>query len=627
MPPQWCGVEMCAVMSRWRSLRRAVLQGAVSFLACLVLQSQAGTLELREAQATVAVAGQTTRQTVSLPYHWDRHHKGLLGTATFEVPFELPMAPTVPWGLYVPRLGNAYEIWLNGTLLQRNGDLQHPNGSDFAKGPRHIVISAGLLDTRNLLRVHIRADVGRRGGLAPLTLGPEAEVYQHYLSDYRWRSTGSFIVVILSLLIGLVALALWATQVDVLVAGRHRRDRLYLLAALAELCWTVSVSDALLENPPLPWPWWGVVALVSTMGWMLSMILFCTEVAGWGRLAAVTWLRRWLALMLAASFVAGVGALVYGHAFAITLLYAAAGLTSLIFVSLFVWTAVRGASLSHKMVAMALLLNTLVGLRDLYVFRLSPTYGGNTFLRYSSVLFGLALGYIVITRFRAASRQARDLMVNMSARVAQKELELEQTYQRVEQLAREQERAGERTRILGDMHDGVGSHISTAIRQLESGRASKVEVLHTLRESLNQLKLSIDAMNLPQGDITALLANLRYRLEPRFKASDIVLQWDVDLLPLLPRFDHKAMRHLQFMVYEALSNVLQHAHASVLRIELRTTQQGGAQLQVIDNGCGFAPDCATGRGLSSLRERAAAIDVRLVIVSVPGNTVVGITLD
>jgi len=185
----------------------------------------------------------------------------------------------------------------------------------------------------------------------------------------------------------------------------------------------------------------------------------------------------------------------------------------------------------------------------------------------------------------------------------------------------------ERTRILRDMHDGVGSHISTAIRQLESGRATHSEVLHTLRDALDQLKLSIDAMNLLPGDITALLANLRYRLEPRFKASDIELQWDVDLLPSLARLDDKAMRQLQFMVFEALSNVLQHAHATQLRIELRSTPQGGAQLRVIDNGCGFEPDRVARRGLSSLRERAAAIDAGLVIASKPGNTVVEVVLN
>lgn len=43
----------------------------------------------------------------------------------------------------------------------------------------------------------------------------------------------------------------------------------------------------------------------------------------------------------------------------------------------------------------------------------------------------MALGYIVVSRFRAASAQARDLMANLAQRVAQKEQELEQTYGRL----------------------------------------------------------------------------------------------------------------------------------------------------------------------------------------------------
>ncbi len=268
-------------------LKRLLLCCCALVLAGLAVSANALTLELRQAQALVTVQGQTTRETVSLPYHWDRHHVGLAGEATFELPFELAEAPTVPFGLYLPRLGNAYEIWLNGILLQQNGDLQHDNGPDFAKAPRHIVISPGLLRTHNLFRVQIRADVGRRGGLAPLTLGPDEEVYPLYLHDYRWRSTGSFIVVIASLLIGLAAFALWATQVDAAGPGRPRRDPLYLYAGVAELCWTVAVSDAIIEHPPIPWPWWGMVALMAATVWVGSMILFCAEVAGWSRLRAV----------------------------------------------------------------------------------------------------------------------------------------------------------------------------------------------------------------------------------------------------------------------------------------------------------------------------------------------------
>lgn len=52
---------------------------------------------------------------------------------------------------------------------------------------------------------------------------------------------------------------------------------------------------------------------------------------------------------------------------------------------------------------------------------------------------------------------------------------------------------------------------------------------------------------------------MRYRMGPRFAGMGIELQWDVDLLPICEKLDGSAMSELQFMLFEALSNVLQHA--------------------------------------------------------------------
>ena len=616
----------------WAGLRRLLRQLGAPVLLCLAVQANALTLELREARASVTIQGQTTQLAVRLPYHWDRVHGGLQGVADFELPFTLAELPDKPYGLYVSRLGNAYEIWLNGVLLERNGDMRNFNGADYAKSPRFVDITPGLLRAENVFRVYIRVDKGRRGGLAPLVLGPEDEVQRLYERDYRWRTTGSMVVVVLSLLVGGVALALWATQAVPAkpgqAGGRPLRDRLYLLAAIAELSWTVNVGDALIETPPFGWPWWGMVTIAATAVWVCTMALFCIEVAGWGRHPLVRWLRRWILLLLAANPVVTAAALVHGYALALTLWYTALGLTCLALLPLFVHKAVRDGSIAHRMVAAALLVNTLVGMRDIYAFRVSATYGGTTMLRYSSILFGLALAYVVIARLRSTSGQVRDLLSGMAAQVKAKEIELQTSYQRVETLAREQARADERTRILRDMHDGVGSHISTAIRQLQSGKADASDVLHTLRDSLDHLKLSIDAMNVPPGDINALLANVRYRLEPRFLACDIRLTWDVDLLEPIAAMDASAMAQLQFMLFEAFSNVLQHANARTLCVlaHPRETPCRGVRLQIIDDGRGFDVDQPRGNGLSSMQERARGIGALLGLASAPGRTVVEITL-
>ena len=126
----------------------------------LVSPVQAQTLELTQARANVTLNGATTSQDLLLPYNWDINNKGQSGEAVFDLHFDLPEVPADPWGLYLPSLGNAYEIWLNGTLLERRGDLLHYNGADYAKVPRFVAISAGLIRTSNLIRVHIRADAG-----------------------------------------------------------------------------------------------------------------------------------------------------------------------------------------------------------------------------------------------------------------------------------------------------------------------------------------------------------------------------------------------------------------------------------------------------------------------------------
>jgi signal transduction histidine kinase len=609
----------------WRSASAGWQLSVLLGWLALVGVAQAQTQELTQARASVTVNGVTTIQNLQLPYHWDRFNKGQRGEAVFDLPFDLPESPVDPWGLYLPRLGNAYEIWLNGTLLQRQGDLLNYNGADYARVPRYVALSPALLRSSNLIRVHIRADVGRRGGLSALVVGPQEAVYAAYLRNYHWRGTSSLVVMAFSLVVGLMALSLWVTQTAPDHAGRTRRDPLYLFAGLAELFWTLAVSDALIENPPVPWPWWGALQVVALGAWGVNMALFCVEVAGWGRRPAALWFRRWLGLLMAASVGMAAWALGGGEPLALTLWYAVLGATLLSFGVFFLWQALRQASTAHRVVAVALLINVLFGLRDLYVFRINPTYAANTLLRYSSVLFGLALGYIVIARFRTASAQARDLLATLAARVSQKEVELAESYRILEILAREQERTAERTRILRDMHDGVGSHISSAIRQLQSGRVSQQELLQTLRDTLDQLKLSIDTMNLPPGDVTALLANLRYRLEPRLAASDIELQWGVDLLEPVRRLDAQAMRQLQFMVFEALSNVLQHAHASVLRIEATMTPQG-TRLRLVDNGCGFDATAPLRKGLQSMRERAQAIGATLSLHSTPGQTVVEILI-
>jgi signal transduction histidine kinase len=603
----------------WRNL-------AAAACALLAIAAGAATTELTDARATITVDGATTVTQVVLPYHLDREQGTRDAQAIFEMHFPAGAAAGADelFGLYVARIGNTAEIWLNDSLLAQLGDIRQSNAADYSKAPQYLSIPAQLLQPDNVIRIHLRGDGGRRGGLSTLVVGPEHEVRPLFERATRWRMNASLAVAVFSLLVGALALVLWATQFEA-GAGPAMRDSIYLSAGVAEFCWALRVGDTAIANPPLPWPAWGVVVTAAFAGWICCVALFCHHAAGWHRHPSMGWVRFALVTLFGSSILASSLSYTLHQPLFLTAWLGIANLFFIVYAAVYLVAAVRAPSTARLLVAVAGTLNVAVGVRDWIAIRISGDYSESTWIRYSSVLFGLALGYIVITRFRAASTQAHDLMVNLASRVSEKEQELSLSYARLAQLDREHARAAERTRILRDMHDGVGSHLSSAIRQLQSRRADREQVLQTLRDSLDQLKLSIDAMNLPQGDVTALLANLRYRLEPRFAASDVELQWHVDAMEAVRGFDGAAMRHLQFMLFEALSNVLQHAHARVLRIEARTAE-AGAQLKIIDDGRGFDVRRPLRRGLASMHERAAAIGAQLSFNSQPGRTVVEILL-
>ena len=572
---------------------------------------------------TRTVDGVTTRASLELPYHWDRQHGGRPGTAVFDLPFRLATAPDQPWGIFIARVGNSFEVRLNGKLLQTFGDLAQDGGADYAKAPIYMPVPAHLLQAgANVIEVRIHADSGRRAGLSRLVLGPATLVRDaFYEPAYAWRVTGAVLLTAFSVMVGTISLALWLTQTDPTTGGGQRRENIYLWAALAEFCWALRMADGAIRHPPLPWTAWGVLMTACYSGWAGSAVMFCQHLAGWQDRPGMQWLRRAALFVFTMPVIACYFALTRAEPRWLTgwLALEVAAVTA--YALFFMGATLRRPNLARVLVASVIALTVAVGTRDWLVIRLSHSYGDTTWVRYTSLLFALALLGIVVHRFRAASLQARDLLQTLAARVAQREGELSAAYGRLEIVAREQERLQERERILRDMHDGVGSHISAAIRQLQSGRASSDELLGTLRDSLDQLKLSIDSIHLPTGDVQAVLAGLRYRLAPRLASAGIALDWAVDALAPIERLDAAALRQLQFLLFEAVSNVLQHAEATALQIE--AAMQGDAvRIRVVDDGRGF--DAA--RLPRALTARAAAIGARLAVESRPGRTVVQIDL-
>lgn len=551
---------------------------------------------------------------ITLPLHWDIDYEGLSGEA--ELTLNLPvtreaLSAGVLQAAFISRLGVAYEIALNGEIVSRAGSLNERDRF-YAKHPVSFLLPPHLLrEGDNALRVRLRADAGYRAGMAPLIVGPVAEVMPLARRAAFWRVALPLAASVLSLLVGLFCLLLWLQQ----------RDPLYAWAGVGELLWAVTVVDTVLETVPLPWPYWGLALLLLRAAWAWSLYAIAEQV--FGRPAVVE--RR---LMLFVQFSAPVFlvAIALMHSMLPLLVWYALNF------ALWGWVIFRlgmllnaGMALDRLLVWVGVTAVVVASARDAVAARLDASlYAESAWAKYMAVLVGSAVMIIVSMRFRQARQQVLQLNASLASRVAQKEGELRLSLERMATLERSRAVLAERERILRDMHDGVGANLATAVRQLEGGQARADEVAKSLRESMTHLKLAIDAMNLPPGDVNALLASLRYRLQPRIESAGLAVRWDVDVLPVWPGGNDEQMRRLQFLLLEAVSNVLQHAAANTLTMGAHL-RGGHIELSVRDDGRGIS-EAAAGSGLRSMRERARSLGAILQVEPGQPGTCVRIEL-
>ena len=242
------------------------------------------------------------------------------------------------------------------------------------------------------------------------------------------------------------------------------------------------------------------------------------------------------------------------------------------------------------------------------------------FVRATFVLFAiLAVSAAIVEYYVAATRELQRLNVELERRIAEKSEEIKATYARVEEAKHEWALLSERQRILADMHDGVGASLVGLLRHVQNGRADRASIEQRVQDALREMRLAVDALQSREGDLAAVLGNLRYRLDDMIRSSGVTLEWEVEELPEVEELKPTAVFCLQRILLETITNTLKHARAQRLRVTARA-RGTDIEIRIDDDGDGFDPSChAGGLGLANIRARAQRIGARITIQSSPGS--------
>ena len=225
--------------------------------------------------------------------------------------------------------------------------------------------------------------------------------------------------------------------------------------------------------------------------------------------------------------------------------------------------------------------------------------------------------------FDDAKNSARSLEI----RVQEAESRLRQGFEREAKLQRERALVGERTRLMSDLHDGVGGQLVSIVATAERPNASPQYIAQAARAALNDIRLVIDAMDDVDGELMMVLASWRDRIERQLHASDIRLDWTIENREGLPTFIGLRPSHtlnVLRILEEAVTNIIKHAEARSVEVRLgKAVEACGKEIGrivVTDDGKGGLQSKGSGRGLQNMERRAAALGAAFLVESGSAGT-------
>ncbi|MDZ7264186.1 MAG: histidine kinase [candidate division KSB1 bacterium] len=187
-----------------------------------------------------------------------------------------------------------------------------------------------------------------------------------------------------------------------------------------------------------------------------------------------------------------------------------------------------------------------------------------------------------------------------------------------------------RSRIATDLHDEVGSTLSSVALFSEMARreaqtiAPKIaerlqnisEIARELMETIRDIVWSID----PSRDsLEHVVLYMKQYVAEVLEAKGILFDFYVPEETKSLRLPMDVRHHFYLIFKEAINNLVRHSNAHQANIRLGFNQHM-LILVIQDDGCGFDPaQIASGNGLKNMKNRARLINGVLTIDTAPGN--------
>lgn len=559
-------------------------------------------------------------QPVTLPDN--RPAAGLTPTiTTYRGAFEWsPSERETPWAVFVPRFTTTIEIDINGSTIEdtvRDPSKRRPDRNTPVLAP---IAESLLTPGTNEVTVRLTVWGPLEGYLDSLYIGPDASMRPAY--DLR-RTLFETLPLIL---------AAWqvtfATLLGIIWLNR-RHETIYGYLALATILGVVQHFAGLPRSA-------AVAGMLGATGPLEAALMLHYMLLLTGRR-----IRRWHSLAFAPALIILSSAMLLSpdHLRAVFLLF---GPTSMGVLIAWVWTVLLAAVWQARphAIYLATIFTAVLSCWALDLLTLNNMIAGERVFigrpSYSLVL--MALGIWLIWRFVQALKEADGFAAALVQKVAEAEDKLRVNFAREEERARSEALLAERTRLMRDLHDGLGGQLVSIVALSEQPQPSGQAIGEAARSALKDLRLVIDAMEEIDGDLMLALASWRERIDTQLRAHKMQLNWSIRGPSGLPIFQSLKSWHVIQLIRlmdEVITNAVKHSGGTQVTVTIESIKDAAGQttgrITIGDDGHGYQATAGTvrsgtGRGLLNIRRRAALCDIQLATETGPDGTKVELTL-
>ena len=523
-------------------------------------------------------------------------------------------------------------LYVNGVLTGGEGPTTG-DPTNWSRRPRLIRIPPPMAHPGAVLDIEVQRGVGF-GHLRPIYLGEYDALYPSYVALGVLRADMQVATGVIAAFVAAFCFAA-ASLLGV-------RGLMYALGGLAG-SWALQVLGLAPSDPP----WNGAVAngiyFVGYLGTSVFLLWFFIE---WTSVFAERPLQRHRLGWLTAPWpraarrklgLTAIGAMIVGSALIAFTLYldppigsqnvdracGFLGLAVIAFCLVRVVSYYRRNGFRDLFEASAFLFVLLAAIADIIMVRFFFIYGVS--LGAAVMFFPLALLLSLAARARGVFEAATATAEKLNVLVTEREREIMDKMEEIRRNERAAMLLEERSRIMRDMHDGIGGQLIGLILQARSRKLSDESLVSGLEQSLDDLRLVVDSLEEGEGSLTGALGAFRARIEPRCEAAGVELDWRIEDVGATPHIGPDRTLQIYRVLLEACTNALK--HGAPKRIVVSLKREGDRiEIALADDGRGFSEGAPAGRGLANMRTRAQGIGATLDVQTGASGTRVALTL-